>query len=169
MAVTRAWENWINEYITTVEKTLNDESSLSPKEAGRLSYLRNLLEAGLGTKTTISEDNRRLELRIPTKVEVTLSSAEKEWRGTTVNISVWGMYIEIEDPPPMGSKVDVQIGTGEQVTVMSSEVMWSANRKRGNLPPGVGIRLDSIKSETHAIYRAFCHRKLKDRLYENLG
>lgn len=169
MTVTRAWENWINEYITTVEKTLNYEASLSSIEAGRLSYLRNLLEAGLGTKTTISEDNRRLELRIPARVEVTLSSAEKEWRGTTLNISVWGMYVELLDPPPMGSKVDVQIGTGEKVTVMSSEVMWSSNQKRGNLPPGAGIRLDSVESETHAIYREFCHQKLKDCIYENIG
>jgi len=169
MGRVRGWENWLKEYCSLVEKTICGEESLSSQDSNHLNYLRNILEAGLGTKTTLSEDNQRTDLRIPLETPVILKTEEKEWRGLTVNISIWGMFVSLPDPPPIGVKGQVLLDANGRSACVNCEVKWATGKPLGALPPGAGLRFFSLDPAQHKVYREFCNQKLEDAILHKIS
>ena len=169
MSSVRGWENWLNEYQSLVEKATGGEDSIPPHDSNRLCYLRNLLEAGLGTKTTLSEDNQRLELRIPLDIPVTIRVNDKEWQGRTVNVSIWGMFVSLAGAPASGSKGQVVIIASGSELCLSCEILWVRSQPQGPLPPGAGLRITSPERNQHNTYREFCQKTLREAILKKVS
>lgn len=166
----KGWEKWIEEYRALIDKVDFSEESLPPQEANRLNYLRNLLEAGLGTKTTLSEDNRRTHLRIPIKLPVRCNTRDGEIKGYTLDIGIKGMFICAPKSPPPGSRLEISLESDEEKITLSGMVKWKRSAEEESLPAGFGVFLTMLKSDTNALkYRHLFFEKLRNTIMEKLG
>lgn len=166
----KGWEKWIEEYRTLVDKLDLSDESLPPQQANRLNYLRNLLEAGLGTKTTLSEDNRRSHLRIPLKLPLRCKTNEEEFNAYTLDIGIKGMFICTPKSPPPGSRVTIFLEHNGEKTALSAIVKWNRTSDKETLPLGFGVFLTTPKTDTNALkYRNLFFDKLRVAITEKWG
>jgi Tfp pilus assembly protein PilZ len=166
----KGWEKWIEEYRALVDKLDLSDESLPPQQANRLNYLRNLLEAGLGTKTTLSEDNRRSHLRIPVKLSLRCKTNEEESNAYTLDIGIKGMFICAPKSPPPGSRVTIFLELNDDKIALSAIVKWNRTSEEETLPQGFGVFLTTPKTDTNALkYRNLFFEKLKSAITEKLG
>ena len=56
----------------------------------------------------------------------------------TLDVSLEGMLLEMEKPPPLGTKVTVSVAFGEKVVNLTGEVVRHVPRGKGRI--GVGLR-----------------------------
>jgi len=60
----------------------------------------------------------------------------------TLDVSLEGMLLEMEQAPPMGSKVTVSVAFGEKVVDLTGEVVRHVERGKGRT--GVGVHFGSL-------------------------
>lgn len=170
MGLIKGWEKWIEEYRTLVDKIDLSVESLPPQQASRLNYLKNLLEAGLGTKTTLSEDNRRSHLRIPVKLPLKYKTNEEEFNAYTLDIGIKGMFICTPKSHPPASKVTIFLETNYEKIVLSAIVKWNRTSEKETLPHGFGVLFITPSTDTNSLkYRNLFFEKLKNAITEKLG
>ncbi len=62
----------------------------------------------------------------------------------TNNISMGGLYIETQDPPPVGTRLTVQLSTPDGALDLTGEVVHAASDPMGDMPPGIGFQFDKL-------------------------
>lgn len=104
----RSWTTWIGEY-RELNAKLDSGDELSIAEQSHRQYLKNLLEAGLGTKATLGEDCRRNQLRVPCSLNIEITEPF-EVSAAVTNISEGGMLLEFDhDTPEMASEINIRV------------------------------------------------------------
>jgi hypothetical protein len=63
----------------------------------------------------------------------------------TLDVSLQGMLLEMDDPPPLGSRVAITVAFGERVVGLTGEVVRQESRGRGRT--GVGVRFHALPSK----------------------
>ncbi len=90
---------------------------------------------------------RREQTRRPRRVQVKLweRGSDKRHRGYSTNISAGGMYIDINHLVPRGSRVRLEVSSGEQA-FMAEAVVARVNKSVHALrPSGMGVRFLTIE------------------------
>ncbi len=171
MVAGRGWKKWIDEFRQLVDKLDSGDASLPPSESHRINYLRNLLEAGLGTKSVLSEDNRRSGLRVPCEIPAEVRSRGETRRAVVYNISLGGMFISMEPLPEPGEDVEVEIHTpdGSKIT-RTGRVKWVRETQteygHNKLRWGAGVLLKALPFEREADYRELFFSALEKQILE---
>lgn len=170
MVAGRGWKKWIDEYRRLIEKLYSTDASLPPTESHRLNYLRNLLEAGLGTKSVLSEDNRRSDLRVPCEfpAQVRLRNG-KSLEAQVRNISPWGVFISLDPLPEVGETIEIEIQTPEgNKIIRPGRVKWlrQTDKESGDrkLLSGAGVLLNALPFEREDDYRELFFSTLQQQI-----
>jgi uncharacterized protein (TIGR02266 family) len=88
----------------------------------------------------------RADLRLPLSVRV--PSIEAAYAGEAMNISASGMFIATDAPPPLGSRVDVEVtlANGQLLLHASGEVV-----RHQKDPAGIGVHFTDVSYESQAL------------------
>ena len=92
-----------------------------------------------------SGSERRRHDRVPLKIPVDYTSVDAFFTEFSANINEGGMFVEMEEPPGLGTLVQLQFslpGNGEPVQV-EGRVAWTSDGKAES-PPGVGIEFHNL-------------------------
>lgn len=90
----------------------------------------------------VAEKTARRHERFPTEAKTTIRVAEEPTMvGTAEDLSAGGAFVRLDEPPPVGTTVRLEMETpgGESVEV-TGEVAWVRDGQVSD--PGVGIRFD---------------------------
>jgi len=145
--------------------------SLPPDEIRQLIYLKNLLEAGIGAKTTLSEDNRRLSVRVPCQKEISVRINDATIKSIMYNISTGGIFIACDIVPPLGESLAIELEgfKGEQIT-RTGFVKWIAEKGSSigpfELPPGIGAQLHPLSKEEEEPFRNLFYNLLEQNIID---
>lgn len=95
----------------------------------------------------ISEERRRQE-RIGLKVPVDYSSVDAFFTEFTTNINEGGMFIEMEQPPEIGTEVQLQfrLPGEDQPVQVEGRVAWVSDGK-ADTAAGAGVEFQNLRSE----------------------
>jgi len=170
--VNSSWKLWLDEFRQLDNRLHVDGEELEGADAHRYSFLRNVIEAGLGTKHTLQEDNRRREPRIPISIPAEIEWEDTTWSAFTVNVS-WG-GVMIDDPPPLerGRKVKVRLVMEREGMEFYTEgrVAWKDSQSMGitfsDPPPD---QLKALGDILHAFIRERLVKKLGRAAFEEQG
>jgi len=108
-------------------------------------------------KQGVNEGNARRDRRCPIKLKVTYPSAQEFQADYTSNISRGGMFISTENPPPIGTMVDINLHLPSLVDPinLTGEVVHSHRPGEGEGGPGLGLKfidIDAVSRGTLASY-----------------
>jgi uncharacterized protein (TIGR02266 family) len=97
----------------------------------------------------LKEMEQRITKRLPIRVLVEYESAEDFLIDYTANVSVGGMFIQTDDPLPMGTRFRLRFripGHGKVIETFG-EVRWSVPpAEAGPMRPGMGIQFDDLRA-----------------------
>jgi len=166
MVAGRGWKKWIDEFRRLTDKLACSDASLPPSESHRLNYLRNLLEAGLGTKSVLSEDNRRSGLRVPCSFPAQVRLEGKTQEAIVRDISPGGMFLTLDPLPRTGETIEIEIQSPDGTRILRpGRVIWvrETEREHGDkkLSPGAGVILDALPFEQEKAYRELFYSSLE--------
>ena len=85
----------------------------------------------------------RIELALGVRVEVKSGAAPKTARGETSNVSRRGVFLRIEPPPPIGSRLRLVIELRKGKTVLVEGTVVHQGAPAG--PAGAGVSLHSVE------------------------
>lgn len=95
---------------------------------------------------------RRTEQRVDISTTISISTPDEVRQAFTENMSTGGMFVIMDDPPPKGSMVEVQldmVGSGQPLVVTAS-VLHSVRPDEAESTkkkPGVGLRFERLALE----------------------
>jgi hypothetical protein len=136
---------------------------LSVREEHQYEYLKNILEAALGTKTTLMEDNRRAEPRIPVALPISLVWHNGEAEAFTVNLSWSGVLVDEDVLPPDVSKVKAKIVMEREGKEFEADckVVWRSEE-------GMGLAFEELSTDQKRTLSYILTKMLEERVNENL-
>lgn len=159
-----SWKLWLDEFRQLDNRFHVNGEELEGVSAHRYSFLRNVIEAGLGTKQTLQEDNRRREPRIPVSIPAEIEWEDSSWSAFTVNVS-WG-GVQIDDPPPLerGQKLKIRLVMEREGMEFYTEgrVVWKDSQS-------MGIAFSEPPPEQLQALGDILHAFIRERLIKNLG
>ena len=158
-----AWELWLKEFISLDRRRHGEGEPLNVREEHQHEYLRNLLEAALGTKATLQEDNRRADPRIPIALPVSLSWEGGQSGAFTVNLSWGGAHIDEAGLPPEIRHVIVRIVMEREGMDFeaSGRIAWRSN-------DGMGIQFEELTAAQKHAMGELLSKMLVERIEELL-
>ena len=164
--MSRSWKIWIDEYRALHEKRLSGVE-LTGGERSHYQYLKNLLEAGLGTKGTVSEDCRRDQIRVPSHLKAKIIKPF-EADATAENISEGGLLFSMDhDVPDVGAEVEFILDTAGKTEPLkfSGVVQW------GKTPPNakLGVKFDEPTDELKAKLYKFFYELLEEVVFAHVN
>ena len=109
---------------------------------------------------------RREQTRRPRRIQVSFwqRGMQKRYRGYSANISTGGMYIDTNNLVPRGSRIRLEVGSGEH-TFMAEAVVARVNRSHRTLQPsGMGVRFLTITEMVSELIPEIGSVARKDRL-----
>ena len=108
------------------------------------------------------EDRRRHE-RVSLKIPVDYTSVDAFFTEFSANINQGGMFIEMEDPPGLGTQVQLQFALpgGEQPVQVEGRIAWTSDGKDDS-PAGVGIEFQNLPAEVHDTINEVVRRLRQD-------
>jgi Tfp pilus assembly protein PilZ len=122
-------------------------AGLSPDEFRRWDTLRKRLDRDVGPLNGPGSSNQRATPRIPTSLKVSFDSLEKMGSVLMRNLSRGGIFVEIDPPPSIGTKLKLRI----QVVDPPREIELDGEVASLHVGPrfevnqrGVGIRFSSL-------------------------
>lgn len=78
----------------------------------------------------------------------------------TLDVSIEGMLVEMDRPPPLGTKVTLTVAFGEKMVALTGEVVRHVQRGKGRT--GVGVRFDGLDPKAKwALEEHLIERKMK--------
>ncbi len=159
-----SWKLWLDEFRQLDNRFHVNGEELEGVSAHRYSFLRNVIEAGLGTKQALQEDNRRREPRIPVSIPAEIEWEDDSWSAFTVNVS-WG-GVQVDDPPPIevGRKVKIRLVMEREGMEFyaGAEVVWKADNV-------MGIAFSDAPPKQLQALGEILHTFIRERLIKNLG
>ena len=119
-------------------------------------------------KPQVTTASRREHKRVSASITVKVRSPDGR-RSTTEqikNISLGGVFIEMEDPLAFGTDVELEFAVPSDVRVITCKgfVVWStkSSPERGGGRQGIGVRLMDIGVREMRMLNEFIEEKLKD-------
>jgi uncharacterized protein (TIGR02266 family) len=103
------------------------------------------------------EHFRRTDPRYERRVEVEIVAAGRSLRVTTRNLSLGGMFVDIEEPLPEQTTIQVRfkVPTQPELVDVAGEVRWVEPATAGKLC-GMGIRFQGLRArDVWALNRFF--------------
>ncbi len=97
----------------------------------------------------LKEMENRVTKRLPIRVLVEYESAEDFLIDYTANVSVGGMFIQTDEPLPVGSRFRLRFKVPDHSKIIETfgEVRWSVPpAEAGPMRPGMGIQFDDLKA-----------------------
>ncbi len=97
---------------------------------------------------------KRVTKRLPIRVLVEYESTEDFLIDYTANVSVGGMFIQTDDPLPLGSRFRLRFRVPPRSRVIETfgEVRWSMSAAdAAPMQPGMGIQFDELKPKDLAL------------------
>ena len=94
------------------------------------------------------EGGQRRHERVALKIPVDYSSVDAFFTEFTSNINEGGMFVEMDDPPELGTQVQLQFrlpGQTEPVQV-EGRIAWTSDGKDDS-PGGVGIEFQNLSAD----------------------
>lgn len=158
-----AWELWLKEFISLDRRWHGEGKPLTVREEHQHEYLRNLLEAALGTKSTLQEDNRRSDPRIPIALPVMLSWENGQSEAFTIDLSWGGMHVDEASLPSEIANMKVRL-------VMEREGVdfEAAGRIAWRSEDGMGIQFEKLTEEQKHAMGEILSKMIVERLEELL-
>ncbi len=91
---------------------------------------------------------RRRHARVPLKLPVDYSSVDAFFAEFSANINEGGMFVEVEDPPEIGTLVQLQfrLPGREEAVQVEGRIAWISDGKDDS-PPGVGVEFQNLSTE----------------------
>jgi uncharacterized protein (TIGR02266 family) len=103
------------------------------------------------------EHFRRTDPRYERRVEVEIVAAGKNYRVTTRNLSLGGMFVDIDEPLPEQTTIQVRfkVPTQPEMVDVAGEIRWVERGAPGK-PSGMGIRFQGLRArDVWALNRFF--------------
>mgnify|MGYP005831825879 CR=1 FL=1 len=157
------WRIWLDEFISLDRRMHVEGEPLSVREEHQYEYLKNILEAALGTKNTLMEDNRRTEPRIPVALPVSLSWENGDAEAFTVNLSWSGVLIDEDVIPKNVSKVKAKIVMEREGKEFEADckIVWRSE-------DGTGLAFEELAIEQKYTLSYILTTMLEERVNQNL-
>lgn len=105
----------------------------------------------------MAEHFRRTDPRYLRRLEVELLVAGERYHGLSRNISLGGLFVELDAALPLGAKVDVRfrVPTQPEPIEVSGEIRWIEPHSPDR-PAGVAVRFQGLRArEVWALNRFF--------------
>ena len=105
-----------------------------------------------------SDTPRREHNRFRVDLDVTVTSEHNFYAGFVENLSVGGIFIATHQLKPVGERVEfsVHLPGRDEAILGSGEVRWiRVYSDSSNVPPGMGIRFDSLDQTARANIEEF--------------
>jgi CheY-like chemotaxis protein len=102
------------------------------------------LAAILNEKLT-NMDSGKSPRRYP-RLQTEIGVGDEDINSQTVDVSLGGVFIKMDDPLPVGAKISVQIDL-EPAFIAELEVKWIRESAEGTKPSGVGCEFINISTE----------------------
>src|SRR5262249_17925036 len=97
---------------------------------------------------------RRKNPRVAIAADVDLSSGDNFFTGRTRDISVGGLFLDIDVGLPIGAQVGVRLKGGASVFSVHCEVMWALDDDDGRVR-GLGLQFVELAPDARAAIEAF--------------
>jgi len=110
---------------------------------------------------------KRATKRLPIRVLVEYESAEDFLIDYTANMSVGGMFIQTDDPLPMGTRFRLRfrVPGHDKIIETFGEVRWCVPpAEAGPMHPGMGIQFDDLKASDLELVTGLLQRWEVDEL-----
>lgn len=92
---------------------------------------------------TQTQVEQRITSRIPMRVQVEYENLDDFLDDYTSNVSLGGMFLECEDPLPVGSRFRLRFRVQGRLVETYGTVRWVVGRRDG-LTPGMGLQFDAL-------------------------
>ncbi len=124
----------------------NQGQALSASESKQLLDLEHQIASLIDPTTSQAGPPRRQALRVETRLEVAIKSADEMKKCFIKNISGGGLYIETPQPPPIGTRLDLKLAIPGYNKVVETlvEVAWTMPNPSAEMQPGMGVKFISI-------------------------
>ena len=103
------------------------------------------------------EHFRRTDPRYDRQVDVEIKAGSKQLAGRTRNVSLGGMFVELDLPPPVETSIEVRfrVPTQPEAIEVTGEIRWS-EPAAGERKAGIGIRFHGLRArDVWALNRFF--------------
>ena len=92
-------------------------------------------------------DDRRRHDRVPLKIPVDYTSVDAFFTEFSANINEGGMFVEMDDPPELGTLVQLQFDLPGRLGAVQVEgrIAWMSDGKDDS-PAGVGVEFQNLPS-----------------------
>jgi uncharacterized protein (TIGR02266 family) len=108
-------------------------------------------------------ENSRAALQAPATVQI--DSFSEPLSGYTANISLGGMFIQTENPVPVGSIVRFQVELGFPAGTVrgTAEVVWMRAKTQGaQEPAGIGLQFRFVEEDGEPLLRTAVQQALEE-------
>lgn len=107
-----------------------------------------------------SRDDRRMEQRVPLTAAVVLDGPNGRATGTSIDVSCGGIFVELEEPLPVGMELSLQIAVedDEGPLRLHGVVRW-AREGDDAYAPGVGIAFARVGPAELDVLTKTCARR----------
>lgn len=157
------WRVWLDEFISLDKRMHVEGEPLSVREEHQYEYLKNILEAALGTKSTLMEDNRRAEPRIPVALPIALFWENGEGEAFTVNLSWSGVFVDEDVVPQDVQRVKAKIVMEREDKEFEADckIIWRSEE-------GMGLAFEELSIEQKRALSYILTKMLEERVNENI-
>ena len=127
-----------------------------------LCYDHSTMSAESGSPSDYRE-NSRASLKAPASLQIDAFS--EPLSGYTANVSLGGMFVEMADPPPVGSLVKFRVEMGFPAGAVSgtAEVVWMRPEKHGSTEPaGIGLQFRYVEEDGEPLLRTAVQLALEE-------
>jgi len=151
----------VAEFLDLDRRRVHGDPELDPAEDQRLAEVRELLEYEFGSTAPPLVGTRRSSLRVPAQLKVHTDAAA----GSLANLcslSRGGAFIEVDDPPAPGTRMELAIERGEAAPPLrlAATVRWAREIANMDGPAGVGVEFVEVEDDDFIALEKLVSREL---------
>jgi uncharacterized protein (TIGR02266 family) len=98
---------------------------------------------------------RRISVRVPLEVDVTIASAVQEIKGITQNISASGLFLTTLRMLPIGTVVTIKFALPAG-TVMTKGTVARVRQPSDGMTPGLAVIFDELDELDRSLIASYC-------------
>jgi uncharacterized protein (TIGR02266 family) len=98
---------------------------------------------------------RRISIRVPLEVDVTIRSAVQEIRGVTLNISTSGLFLTTMRVLPIGTAVRITFALPGG-TVMAKGTVARVRQATDGMTPGLAVTFNELDELDRSLIASYC-------------
>ena len=95
----------------------------------------------------------RKATRVPTRVAIKLGGSNSTTTAVVTDLSVRGMFVEMEDPPMPGTAITFEVVLDDKEVRGMGKVVWvrTKDQETAELPSGAGIQFVAVRDKTRVL------------------